>query len=121
MKAINSSALDNVKEQLSGLISIDPNLDLAHGLNVADHTTEISSIETDIASYNTLLATVKAKSKAIKAKIKVLNDTRSRFNNAVIAKYTKESEEYVKIGGKRPSEQKRRSPNRNKAKTDNVV
>ena len=102
-------------------MSIDPNLDLAHGLTVADHATEISSVEADIASFNTLLATLKAQAKSVKAKIKAVNDKRTRFNNAVIAKYTKESEEYAKIGGKRPSERKRRTLGKTKVSVEKVA
>ena len=121
MKVIISSALDKAKGQLSGLISIDPKLDLANGLNVATQTAEISSVEAEITNFNTLLATLKATGKSVRAKIKAVNDKKVRFNSAVIAKYTKESEEYVKIGGKRPSEQKRRSPAKLKANADKVA
>ena len=110
MKPVKSSALDKSKAQLAGLKSIDNKLDLGHGLDVVTHEKEILDLDADISELNTLAATFVARSKALQAKMKAHTTKNTRIASAIIARYGKESEEYVKIGGKRPSERKRRSP-----------
>ena len=110
MKPIKSSVLDKSKAQLAGLKSIDAALDLGHGLDVVSHEKELLELDKEISALNTFSATFAARVKALKVSIKTLNEKVSRRSSAVVAKYGKESEEYVKIGGKRPSERKRSSP-----------
>ena len=90
--------------------SIDANLDLGNGLDVLSHEKELFNLDAEISALNTLSATFDARVKALKVSIKTLNEKVSRRSSAVVAKYGKESEEYVKIGGKRPSQRKRPTP-----------
>ena len=110
MKPIKSSVLDKSKAQLAGLKSIDAALDLGHGLDVVSHEKELLELDNEISALNTLSATFAARMKALRANIKVHNEKGLRRSSAVVAKYGKESEEYVKIGGKRPSQRKRFTP-----------
>ena len=110
MKPIRSSVLDKSKAQLAALKSIDATLDLGPGLDVVSHEKEVTELDNEISALNTLSATFAARIKAFRANIKTLNEKDLRRSSAVVAKYGKESEEYVKIGGKRPSQRKRPSP-----------
>ena len=117
MVPIKSSSLDKTSSRLSGLKSISPTLDFGDDMNVTVHEAELNAVTADISDYNTSLANLKAKSKAVRNRIAALKKTGARFDNLVIGKYTKESEEYAKIGGKSPSEKKRRGSNKSAKKS----
>ena len=106
-KKLTSVALSTAKARLAGLSSIDAKLDLGKGLSVKAFTEATGKLETDIGDYNTLLATLDGKLNAIQKQEKAMSTLSSRALTRIAADFGKESDEYEKVGGTRPSETKK--------------
>lgn len=91
-------------ERLSGLKSIEADLDLGNGLTNTFFETKIDEIYAALEDYNSLLSLVDQKSNVFDTLEKHLRDLHERILLAVAAKYGKDSDEYEMAGGKRKSE-----------------
>jgi hypothetical protein len=102
-----SKTIAGAKTRLDSLSSIDPNLDLGNDVSIAMYKTFIGESEASLSEYNTFLSMVDEKRNIFKAKEKMLRDLYTRMLMGVGSRYGKDSNEYEKAGGKRPSERKK--------------
>jgi hypothetical protein len=113
MKPLFLKSIRTSIERLEGLKQIDPTLDLGHGLSVDSFTAKIETVQQELNNYNGLKSALTAKRSLLGKLDSELKDMRELIRVAVAAMYGKDSIEYVKVGGVRKSETKRRpsSPN----------
>ncbi len=102
----SSEKISLARKRLSGLHSIDPNLDLGNGLTLDAYRMEVEETEGMLSQYNELLAQVDVLQNQFLEKEKKLNDMSQRVFNGVASKYGKDSNEYEAAGGKKVSERK---------------
>lgn len=93
--------------RIAGLHSIDEKLDLGNGLSLDNHRSVLQQLRDKIHTYNKLLSDVDALRDECKLLGRHLDDQNFRMIAAVGAKYGRESAEYVKAGGTRPSDRKK--------------
>lgn len=102
-----TKSMTDANERLTGIKTIDPNLDLGNGLTVAAYKAKIDEITGVLEDYNSLLAQADEKSNLFEALERELRDWNERFLMAVAARYGKNSSEYEMAGGTRKSERKK--------------
>jgi hypothetical protein len=109
-----SPAIISAEKRLSGLVTIDPKLDLGNGNTVEAYAAKITSTQTLLDDYNTKLSELDtAKNNLDQAELE-LDAYSANMRTAVGLKYGRNSNEYEQAGGTRTSE--RKAPVR-KAKT----
>jgi hypothetical protein len=109
-----SPAIISAEKRLSGLVTIDPKLDLGNGNSITDYQAKITSTQTQLENYNTKLSELDtAKNNLDQAELE-LDAYSANMRTAVGLKYGRNSNEYEQAGGTRTSE--RKAPVR-KAKT----
>jgi hypothetical protein len=108
MKLLFLKSIRTSTERLEGLKQIDPTLDLGHGLSVDSFTAKIATVQQELNDYNGLKSALTAKRSLLRKLDSDLKDMRELVRVAVAAMYGKDSIEYVKVGGVRKSETKRR-------------
>lgn len=92
------------EHRLAGLKSIDPNLDLGNGCNVAAIQQNIDKLREQINAYNNALAVLNATQIDIKNLEKQLNQLTQKAMLGVAFKFGKNSDEYRLAGGTPTSE-----------------
>lgn len=104
-----SRILDLEKGQirLSAVKSIDPNLDLGNGINIANYETALKALSDSLSAYNTTLSTVDDLYNQCISNITAVRDLNERILTGVATKYGKNSSQYEMAGGKRKSEKKK--------------
>ena len=102
-----SPAITRAQQRCSGICSIDPQVDLGHGLTVPAYDTEIKAGTKLLNDYNTLLSDTDAAGKALEKAEKKLADLGDRMLKGVATKFGTDSAEYRKAGGTPKSEIKR--------------
>ncbi len=102
--------MDEARQRVAGMISIDEALDLGNGVSVAAINAVIETITDATGEYNTMLSQVDQKSNEIEEHVKTLNDLTSRALKGTEFKYGRDSHEYEMIGGTRTSDRKRPTP-----------
>ena len=101
-----SSAINTAEKRLSGLVSIDPKLDLGNGNTVEAYTAKITRTQTLLDDYNTKLSELDtAKNNFDQAELE-LDMFTANMRTAAGLKYGKNSNEYEQAGGIRTSERK---------------
>jgi hypothetical protein len=98
---------DDANARLSGIKSIDPNLDLGNGLAAKIYQEKIEKITNSLNEYNTALSIADEKHGIFEADELDLKDYHERILPAVGGRYGKNSAEYEMAGGKKKSDRKR--------------
>jgi hypothetical protein len=113
MKRLFINSIIESQVRLEGLKMIDPRLDLGNGLSIENFNAKIDNVEKALNEYNGLITDIEARRSELRDLDRDLRDMRELFRLAVAAKYGKDSLEYVRAGGVRKSEVRRRqkSPN----------
>lgn len=111
-----SNSVDNLKERLSGMIAIDPKLDLGNGITVEEGEKLVTTCEKDLQDYNVILSVADDKQYAIEQLEKEIDTFCAKILSSAAVKYGKDSIEYEKVGGKRTSDIKR-APRKPKGST----
>jgi hypothetical protein len=106
-KKRNSTAFEKVVLRLSGMKSIDPNLDLGNGLSVSAVETRKLELEGKLAAYNEHLSNLDADLNDVKSLEKDINQLNRRILQAVGSAYGYDSNAYEMIGGVRNSDRKK--------------
>ncbi len=103
----SSKVIDKAEKRLSGLVTINANLDLGNGLSAQVFTDEITKLRQQITSYNSALAAIDAANNEIAAAEKNLANLSEKMLIAVAYQYGKDSSEYTKAGGVSTTNRKR--------------
>jgi hypothetical protein len=106
-KLVRVPALDKGKTRLSGLKSIDPNLDLSNGLTVVAYEKEINLLEKKVDTYNTTLSTIDDLYNEYAVQLSVVKDLNERMLDGVSSKFNKNSSQYEMAGGVRKADRKK--------------
>lgn len=96
--------------RLAALKSIDPKLDLGHGLTIEAYETKITALRKKVEAYNTLLSQLDQDLAQIETDEEDLRDTSERMLAGTGVKYGKNSNEYQMAGGTKKSERKKPKP-----------
>lgn len=99
-----SKTLNEARERLNKLKTIDPALDLGNGLTAAAYLTTINQVQTALDAYNALLTQADGANNTFNTLEKTLRTLSSRMLAAVGVIYGKDSNEYEMAGGTRSSE-----------------
>ena len=102
-----SGSLENLKQRLAGMSSIDPKLDLGNGITVEAATALITAGDASLQAYNTILSVVDEKQFEVEQVEKEIDTFCTKILPAVALKYGKDSIEYEKVGGTRSSDIRR--------------
>jgi hypothetical protein len=105
-----SVSIDAAAKRASGLVSIDPQLDLGSGNTLAAFQKKISDTQDLLDGYNTKLGELDAAQNDLEAAESGLEAATSAMLTAVGLKYGKDSNEYEQAGGTRTSERKPSGP-----------
>ena len=111
-----SNSVDNLKERLSGMISINPKLDLGNGITIEEGQKLVTTCESSLQDYNVTLSVADEKQFAIEKLEKEIDTFCAKILSSVAVRYGKDSIEYEKVGGKRTSDIKR-APKKPKSST----
>lgn len=103
----SSNILEESNKRMAALKSIDTNLDLGNGLNIAALNDRINEAQKKLDAHNDALSHADATGTDLKAEEKRLLQFTQRMIAGVAAKYSKDSLEYEKAGFTRPSDIKR--------------
>lgn len=93
--------------RIAGLRSIDEQFDLGNGLSLDNHKTALAELRSNVQAYNMLLAQADELRARCKQQLAAVRDFNNRMLSGVGTDYGKESVEYAKAGGVRPSERKK--------------
>ncbi len=112
-----STVLPNATKRLSGMRSIDPQLDFGGGFSNAAFAELIAKVDTDLDTYNTLLSKLDEAFNALDDSEKALANFSGKMLANVAIRYDKDSSEYEMAGGVRRRDRKRptRKPTLDKA------
>lgn len=103
----SSQVVDLALKRLAGLKSINPNLDLGHGLTVAAYSKQLTATVGAIDNYNVMLSKIDDALNHIVDLENELNELNVRMLDAVAAAYGLDSSEYEMVGGTRTSDRKK--------------
>jgi hypothetical protein len=106
-KKRGSRAFNQAQRRLSGFKSIDPTLDLGDGVSVQAFTEMLTHLNQTLEAYNIVLADADTLKRSLVTAEKVIASYAEKVLLAVAVKYGKDSPEYGRVGGVRPSERKR--------------
>jgi hypothetical protein len=104
-----SRILEKAQVRLSGVESIDTQLDVGAGITAPGFTYTISDLRNKINAYNTALATVDALQNQVIEAEQAVASYAERMLTGVATKYGKDSNEYEMAGGVRKRDRKRPS------------
>lgn len=104
-----SKSIVHAQQRVSGLTTIDPDLDLGNNLTLAAYDKEIARTQAALDAYNNALAAADAAQNVLQDAEKDLIAYTGRMQMGVAAKYGKDSNEYELAGGTRVSERRRRT------------
>ena len=102
-----SAILQTAQRRLSGMKSIDPQLDLGGGCTIANLESKAKDVSKKLEEYNNLLTQVDAAANRLERAEKDLNYLSIKVLPGVATRYDKESDEYEMVGGVKPSERRR--------------
>jgi hypothetical protein len=96
----NSPAVKKGRQRALNMGSLNPNLDLGHGLTLPAYLEAIDTTHNKFEAYNTaLLQLTRLYDEAIAAEVN-LNDLNERMFSGVLTKFGRNSTEYKMAGGK---------------------
>ncbi len=107
LKLARVTDLEKGVTRLSGVKSIDENLDLGNGITLANYEVEINKTQAKLSEYNTALSKIDDLYNLYNAQRDVLKDWNERILTGVATKYGKNSSQYEMAGGVRKSERKK--------------
>ncbi|HET7818275.1 MAG TPA: hypothetical protein VFL70_03125 [Bacteroidia bacterium] len=102
-----SKIVELAQKRVAGMVSIDPNLDLGHGLTIASFNSAIRDVAVKLDAYNTSLSNADSALNEVIEKEDVLREVSERMLEAVGVAYGHNSNEYEKSGGVRKKDRKR--------------
>jgi hypothetical protein len=108
LKRSSSKVLRLAATRAAGMKTIDAALDLGNGLTLAAYHTAIADTQAKQSAYNGLLAQSDEARNVFSAAEGSLADLTDRMLAGVAGKYGRDSDEYVKAGGTKKSQRKRR-------------
>ena len=107
MKKKVSKAIQNAAARAAGMESIDPAPDFGVNLTVPAFVTAVGDAQEKQAAYNTQLAKADEARNVFRAAEASIADLSDRMLAATAGKFGRNSNEYVKAGGKRKVDRKR--------------
>ena len=115
-KKVSSATFEAALQRLASLKSIAPKLDFGNDVSIENYEKLIDEVREAMEQYNTMLSAVDERMELFHAKEKELATLSERLLLGVAASYGKESNEYVKAGGTRKSESRRKASAEKKTK-----
>jgi hypothetical protein len=109
-----SAALPQAEKRLSGMRSIDSNLDFGQGFSNDTFAAHIENVRASLDAYNTLLSQVDKAYNTFSEAEQTLCNFSSKMLAYVAIQYDKNSDEYEMAGGAR-QRKSRRSPRKKTA------
>jgi hypothetical protein len=106
-KKRGSLELEKADKRLAGMKSIDKTLVLTEDINVTKYEENINSLRDKINDYNTALSVLDEQLAIIQDLEQALGEYSDRVLSGVAAKFGRDSDEYLKVGGKKKSDRKR--------------
>lgn len=100
-KKSTSNAVKTAKVRISGMKSINANLNFGDDLSLEAYEAALQDTEAKIAAYNTALAEIGQLQAAARAAERTLSERSERMLNLVAGRYGKRSNEYEQAGGKK--------------------
>ena len=107
LKRTIPNRVDESRQRMAGMISIDGRLDLGNGVSVEAMEAAIKLVTDRIGEYNTLLSRADEMSNEIDEALRALRDLTSRALKGAEFKFGRDSHEYEMVGGTRTSDRKR--------------
>ena len=102
-----SSALDMARSRWSGLVSIDPQLDLGNGLSIVQYKTSIDAVDAKLLEVLNKASEMEVVRAELRDMERELNDMSDIYQRAVSVKYGYNSSEYMAAGGTRKKDRRR--------------
>lgn len=109
-KTRGSASLDKAQRRLALVKSIDDNLDLGHGLTVANYTHLIEATRDTLEAHNTLISNLDESRKTVTQMEKDLANLSERMLTGIASIYGRNSIEYAKAGGSNGRRNKSSTP-----------
>lgn len=104
----SSRILEKAQQRVSGMQTIDPNLDFGSSNNLQNMLQQIEQLRAKLNTHNTALAVIDASRTDIEQLEKSLSVLCENMLMSVAGRYGKDSAEYVKAGGVRKSDRIRK-------------
>lgn len=98
--------MEHASTRSSALESIDANLNLGNSLTLAADNAAIENMDDLLSAYNTKLSELAGRLNQLETSETKLDELSGRVLAGVGVKFGKDSDEYEKAGGTRPSERK---------------
>jgi hypothetical protein len=102
-----SAAIIAAQDRLSGLMNIDPIIDLGNGLSVQSYQDKIQMTEAKLTAYVNAVAKADAARVLLMDAETDLSDFSDHIMRGVSVKFGLNSPEYVSVGGTRKKDRKR--------------
>ena len=102
-----SAAIIAAQDRLSGLMNIDPIIDLGNGLSAQSYQDKIEMTEAKLNAYVNAVAKADAARALLIDAEKELSDFSDHIMRGVSVKFGMNSAEYVSVGGTRKKDRKR--------------
>ena len=102
-----SAAIIAAQDRLSGLMNIDPIIDLGNGLSAQSYQDKIEMTEAKLNAYVNAVAKADAARAMLIDAEKELSDVSDHIMRGVSVKFGMNSAEYVSVGGTRKKDKKR--------------
>lgn len=116
-KKRSSQTAEAARQRLSGLKTLQADLDFGNGLNIARFEESIVELEAAVSAYNAKLSEADQLRNQMEAKEEAVQDFFKRMLGGVRVRYGYDSTEYEVAGGTRTSDRKKTTAK----KTDGVV
>jgi hypothetical protein len=104
-----SQVLERAERRAAGLRSIDPGLDLGHGLSLQAYSKSMATLRAQVGAYNESLSALDRAGQTVNDGEQQLRVLSERMLIAVAARYGKDSYEYAMAGGTRRRDRRRPS------------
>lgn len=95
-----SAVFEKATHRMTGLRSIDPNLELSEGLSLAEYEMKVQTLQITLAHYNTLLSSVDEAAGQVAAQEQMVRQYSENMLMAIALRYGKDSLQYMQAGGK---------------------
>jgi hypothetical protein len=104
-----SQVLEKAEQRATGLRSIDPALDLGHGLSLQAYSKAMATLRAQVGAYNEFISALDRAGQTVRDSEQQLRALSERMLIAVAARYGKDSYEYAMAGGTRRRDRRRPS------------
>jgi uncharacterized protein YukE len=120
-KKKTSKTVEKAKIRISGMKSLEPNLDMGNGLSVEAYSAAILDAEQKIEAYNTAISNINQLSSSAEKAEKNLADLSERMLSTVAGRYGRTSDEYAMAGGTKRTNRRRTSKKKAETATDDLA